>query len=69
MTVVDVQVVVTTGGVSLHVEEAERQHDHVTLWDLEGTTGDVFLGLRSTCNVFFNTLISFCFVVEGQGIK
>lgn len=37
VTVVDVQVVVTTGGVGLHVEEAEGQHHHVTLWDLEKT--------------------------------
>lgn len=35
VTVVDVQVVVATGGVGLHVEEAEREHDHMTLWDLE----------------------------------
>lgn len=34
VTIVDVQVVVATGGVGLHVEEAERQHDDMTLWDL-----------------------------------
>lgn len=33
MTIVDVQVVVAAGGVSLQVKEAERQHDHVTFWD------------------------------------
>lgn len=37
--VVDVQVVVATGGVSLQVEEAERQHDYVALGDLEEGTG------------------------------
>lgn len=35
VTVVDVQVVVATGGVGLDVEEAEGEHDHMTLGDLE----------------------------------
>ena len=45
--VVDVEVVVAAGGVGLHVEEAERQHDHVTLWDLQGATGALSLGIGS----------------------
>lgn len=40
VTVVDVQVVVPTGGVGLHVKEAERQHDHMTLWDLKEAIGE-----------------------------
>lgn len=38
VTIVDVKVVKATGGVRLHVEEAEREHDHMTLWDLGVTT-------------------------------
>lgn len=49
VTVVDVQVVVPTGGVGLHIEEAEREHDHMTLWDLEEDE-ERGSSYRSKCN-------------------
>ena len=50
VTVVDVQVVVPTGGVGLHVKEAEREHDHMTLWDLDEERGS---SCRRKCNIIF----------------
>lgn len=40
VTVVDIEVVVAAGGVRLHVEEAEREHDHMTLGHLDGGGGE-----------------------------
>lgn len=33
--IVHIQVVIATHGVSLQVKNAEREHDHIALWDLK----------------------------------
>lgn len=35
VTIVHVQVVIATGGVSLHIKDTELEHDHLALWDTD----------------------------------